>query len=319
MRAAEVAGLDLQQVLAAAIGARDLTGARDVATVIDARLSRRTGALVPRPAGLWSAQLPAIADPERTEFAAQVAAAMDARRDRIGEYAADIALPWAVGALGRVPDDPAARLSWQQRAASIGAWRELSGYAPTPPTRSAPNPLPPLRTCGPPGTSPGRPRPGRRARRPRPARRDAAVPARHLPHRNRLSTAMDRRGTAPGPARRRRRPPGRHPRRCRSSRRPPPGPTRNSQSAAVLGGQLFGHARRLPAARDRLRRRHGRPAAVGAGNPPAAAAGSRRRRRTAPPEPPASSTRRCGRPSPRPPTRNNVTRPPWPQGRTSPS
>ena len=129
MRAAELAGLDLQQVLAAAIGERDLTGARDVAAVIDARLRRRAGALVPRPAGPWAEQLPAIADPERREFAAQIAAAMDARKDRIGEYAVDSALPWAVGALGTVPDDPAARLAWQQRAASIGAWRELSGYA----------------------------------------------------------------------------------------------------------------------------------------------------------------------------------------------
>ena len=128
LRAAELAGLDLQQVLAAAIGERDLTGARDVAAVIDARLRRRTGALVPRPVGPWAAQLPAIADPERREFAAQIAAAMDARKDRIGEYAADSTLPWAVGALGPVPDDPAARLAWQQRAASIGACRELSGY-----------------------------------------------------------------------------------------------------------------------------------------------------------------------------------------------
>jgi hypothetical protein len=129
MRAAELAGRDLQQVLAAVIGERDLTGARDVPAVIDARLRRRTGALVPCPAGLWAEQLPAIADPERRGYAAQVAAAMDARKDRIGEYAADSALLWAVGALGPVPDDPAARLAWQQRAASIGAWRELSGYA----------------------------------------------------------------------------------------------------------------------------------------------------------------------------------------------
>ena len=128
MRAAELAGLDLQQVLAAAIGERDLTGARDVAAVIDARLRRRSGALVPRPAGPWAEQLPAIADPERRAYTAEIAAAMDARKDRIGEYAADSTLPWAVGALGPVPDDPAARLAWQQRAASIGAWRELSGY-----------------------------------------------------------------------------------------------------------------------------------------------------------------------------------------------
>ena len=76
MRAAELAGLDLQQVLAAAVGERDLTGARDVAAVIDARLRRRTGALVPRPAGPWSDQVPAIADPERRELR---------RRDRRGD------------------------------------------------------------------------------------------------------------------------------------------------------------------------------------------------------------------------------------------
>ena len=53
---------------------------------------------------------------------------MDARKERIGEHAAEHALPWAVSALGPVPDDPLARLEWQRRAASIGAYRELSGY-----------------------------------------------------------------------------------------------------------------------------------------------------------------------------------------------
>jgi hypothetical protein len=45
-----------------------------------------------------------------------------------GEHAAEHALPWAINALGPVPEDPVDRLDWQQRAASIGAWRELSGY-----------------------------------------------------------------------------------------------------------------------------------------------------------------------------------------------
>ena len=306
MRAAELAGLDLQQVLAAAIGERDLTGARDVTAVIDARLRRRTGALIPRPAGPWSAQLPAIADPERRGYAAQIAAAMDARKDRIGEHAADNALPWAVSALGPVPEHPVDRLDWQQRAASIGAWRELSGYAhPADPIGPEPAAAP-----GPPGRlarGPGRARPRRRARRPRPARRDAAAPARHLPHRNRLGAAMDRRGTAPGPARRRRSPPGRHPRHRRSRHRPPPGPARNSRPAAGPGGQLPGHARRLPRTRGRLRRRHGRPAAVG--DRPPASSGSW----PSPPTPncaagtPASSSRRCAPPNPSPPPRNSAT------------
>ena len=59
LRAAELAGLDAGQVLAAAIGERDLAGARDIPAVIDARLRHRLGSLVPLPPGPWSAQLPA--------------------------------------------------------------------------------------------------------------------------------------------------------------------------------------------------------------------------------------------------------------------
>jgi hypothetical protein len=128
LRAAELAGLDPGQVLAAAIGERDLAGARDLDAVIDARLRYRTGSLVPAPAGPWSAQIPAIADPERRAYAMQIAALMDARKDRIGEHAAGHPPPWAVNALGAVPADPRDRLDWQRMAASIGAWRELSGH-----------------------------------------------------------------------------------------------------------------------------------------------------------------------------------------------
>ena len=125
---AELAGLDARQVLAQAIGERDLAGARGVPAVVDARIRYRLGRLVPRPAGPWSAQVPGIADPDRRSYATQIAALMDARKDRIGEHAAEHALPWAVAALDPVPTHPPDRLDWQRRAASIGAWRELSGY-----------------------------------------------------------------------------------------------------------------------------------------------------------------------------------------------
>ena len=128
MRAAELAGLDAGAVLAAAIAERDLAGARDAAAVLDARLRHRLGSLVPQPPGPWSAQVPALADPGRRAYLAEIAALMDARKDRIGEHAAGHAPPWAVNALGPVPGHPLDRLDWQQRAASIGAWRELSGY-----------------------------------------------------------------------------------------------------------------------------------------------------------------------------------------------
>ena len=83
---------------------------------------------VPLLAGPWSARVPAIADPERRAYVTQVAKLMDARKKRLGEHAADSAPPWAASALGPVPEHPAARLGWQHRAASIAAWRELSGY-----------------------------------------------------------------------------------------------------------------------------------------------------------------------------------------------
>ena len=51
LRGAELAGLDAGQVLADAIAERDLAGARDVPTVLDARIRYRLGSLVPLPAG----------------------------------------------------------------------------------------------------------------------------------------------------------------------------------------------------------------------------------------------------------------------------
>jgi hypothetical protein len=115
-------------VLAGAIGERDLTGARDTHAVIDSRIRRRTAALVPLPVPAWSGQLPQISDPERRVYIAEIAVLMDARKERIGEHAAASTLPWAVSALGPVPADHAARLVWQHKAASVGAYRELSGY-----------------------------------------------------------------------------------------------------------------------------------------------------------------------------------------------
>jgi AAA domain/TrwC relaxase len=128
MHATELAGLDPGQALAAAIAERPLTGARDVPSVIHARLRHRVGPLAPLPPGPWREQLPDIADPERLAFIAEIAEMMDARKVRIGEHAAENALPWALNALGPVPDHPLDWLKWQRRASSIGAYRELSGH-----------------------------------------------------------------------------------------------------------------------------------------------------------------------------------------------
>jgi hypothetical protein len=128
LRAVELGGHDASQVLARAVAERDLTGARDIAAVIDARIRRRYGDLAPLPARAWSAQVPQTDNPEQRRFLTQLAEAMDDRQRRIGEHAAASSPPWAVAALGAVPDDPATRHEWQRKAAAIGAYRELSGY-----------------------------------------------------------------------------------------------------------------------------------------------------------------------------------------------
>jgi hypothetical protein len=128
LRAAEAAGLDAGDVARQAIDSRSLAGARDVASVVDARIRRQVDPLVPQPQRPWSKQVPGVADPERRRFLTDLAAAMDARKERIGEHAAEHAPGWAVRALGPVPDDPLDRLEWEHRAADVGAYRELYGY-----------------------------------------------------------------------------------------------------------------------------------------------------------------------------------------------
>jgi hypothetical protein len=103
LRAAELAGLDPAQVLAAAIANGTLAGSRDLAAVIAARLRHRLGTAVPLPVGPWSGQVPALTDTERRSYLAEIATLMDARKDRTGEHAAGHAPPWAVTALGPVP------------------------------------------------------------------------------------------------------------------------------------------------------------------------------------------------------------------------
>ena len=119
--------LDPARALADAIAERDLAGSRDIAAVLDARLRHRLGTLVPLPSRLWSEQVPALADPARRAYIAEIAALMDARKDRIGEHAADHPRPGPSPRWARSPP-PAGPAGLAERAAAIGAWRELSGY-----------------------------------------------------------------------------------------------------------------------------------------------------------------------------------------------
>jgi hypothetical protein len=127
LRTAELAGLDPEEVLTTAIGERDLAGARDVASVVDARIKRRVAGMVPMPQPPWSERVPQVR-PEHQAYVQELAQAMDARKERIGEHAVEHEPEWATRALGPVPDELLSRLAWQRKAASIGAHRELSAF-----------------------------------------------------------------------------------------------------------------------------------------------------------------------------------------------
>jgi AAA domain/TrwC relaxase len=128
VRGAELAGLDPAQVIDSAVAAQDLAGARDIASVIDARIRRRVYPLLPRPQGPWASRVPQLSDPALQAYIAEIAVMMDDRKQRLGQHAAEAAPAWAIKALGPVPDTPAARRDWERKASSIGAYREMFGY-----------------------------------------------------------------------------------------------------------------------------------------------------------------------------------------------
>jgi hypothetical protein len=128
LRAAELAGLDPAEVTRSAVASQDLAGARDVASVIDARIRRRVYPLPPQPQGPWASRVLHLPDSERQAYLAEIVAMMDDRKQRLGQQAAQTGPAWAVTTLGPVPADPAARRDWETKAASIAAYRETYGY-----------------------------------------------------------------------------------------------------------------------------------------------------------------------------------------------
>jgi hypothetical protein len=169
LRSVEAAGLDPGQVAEDAVRSAPLTGARDLAAVIDYRIRKVTAGIAPAPWQPWSERIPQLADPKRQQLVTELAAAMDARRARIGEHASQTSPTCATNALGPVPEDPLDRLNWTERASAIGAYRELYGIEPdTDPIGPEPVKLPrsPLsmdgRLLSPASPGPLRPRPSTR-------------------------------------------------------------------------------------------------------------------------------------------------------------
>jgi hypothetical protein len=138
LHAAELAGLDPAEVTRTAIACRDLAGARDIASVLDARIRPRVDPLLPRPQGLWAERVPHQPDPEHRAYLAKIATMMDDRKQRLGQHAAQTTPAWAITALGSVPEDAAAGRTGsatRPRSRPTGRCTAMT----TPATRSAPS------------------------------------------------------------------------------------------------------------------------------------------------------------------------------------
>jgi hypothetical protein len=128
LRQAEAAGLDVRDVARRAIEHRPLTGTRDLAAVLDARIRSDHPVMVPAQWRPWAEQVPDTPDAEQQGYLRRLAAAMDARKQRLGAFAAQAQPAWAIEAVGPVPADPADRAEWERRVSHVGAYRELYGW-----------------------------------------------------------------------------------------------------------------------------------------------------------------------------------------------
>ena len=129
LREAEAAGLDGAHILRRAAASRTMSGARDVARVLDSRVRHMLDGVQPQPSRPWTERVPSTDSAELDRYLRELAEAMDDRVRRLGEHTAATQPLWARRALGPVPSDPVARLEWEQRASLVAAYRERYGYA----------------------------------------------------------------------------------------------------------------------------------------------------------------------------------------------
>ncbi|WP_330294093.1 MobF family relaxase [Streptomyces sp. NBC_00576] len=129
LREAELAGHDGQRVLQNAITCASMTSPKPdtVAGLINWRIERELENRQPEnePAGhSWVGRTPEIPGIEG-QVAREMAEAMDARRDVLGERLCEEPPEWAVRHLGPVPDDVLERAEWARRAGTVEGYREL--------------------------------------------------------------------------------------------------------------------------------------------------------------------------------------------------
>lgn len=128
LRAVQLAGHDVDEVLRRAVREGDFGGARSVAAVLHGRVCRMVGTPEPPVVTGYLDRTPAIADPVADRFARDLAAAMDERVSQLGNRIAMDRPAWALRYLDQLPADPVERADWIRRAGVAAAYREERGY-----------------------------------------------------------------------------------------------------------------------------------------------------------------------------------------------
>jgi len=129
LRAAELAGHDVDSVVRHAVEDRGFAGARSIAAVLHGRVRRIVGTAEPMASAGYSDRTPVIDDSAARRFAGDLAAAMDERVALLGERIAADRPAWVLPHLGEVPTGVADREEWARRAGLAAAYREERGYA----------------------------------------------------------------------------------------------------------------------------------------------------------------------------------------------
>jgi hypothetical protein len=123
LRRLEIAGHNARAVLAEAVSGKSLTGAREISSVIHDRITKQGLDLDPR-GDRFADWIPATGDAQYDRYLTSLAEAADQRRAELGEQTAQQPPQWALAAFGPLPDDPAQRASWVDRAGQVAVYRE---------------------------------------------------------------------------------------------------------------------------------------------------------------------------------------------------
>jgi hypothetical protein len=135
-----------ERVLAEAIGQGSLADSDSVAAVLDHRARQIIPAALPLGGG-WAARAPRMPQPGSDRLLGEIGEATDERTARLGGHVAETLPRWAERDLGPVPDDPAERQDWCDRAGAVEAYREMKGRERLSPGDPIGTARPPLTRC----------------------------------------------------------------------------------------------------------------------------------------------------------------------------